>query len=88
MTFALLHGEERMVLGDRGYTRNDRNLEAERQLGEPVLAKPFKRMLASLRAKVEHPFRIVKRQLGCTKARYRGLFKNAHSNCTCCLHPC
>ncbi len=35
------------------------------------------RMLASLRAKVEHPFRIVKRQFGYTKVRYRGLFKNA-----------
>jgi IS5 family transposase len=35
------------------------------------------RMLASLRAKVEHPFRIIKRQFGYTKVRYRGLFKNA-----------
>jgi IS5 family transposase len=34
-------------------------------------------MLAPLRALVEHPFRIVKRQFGYTKVRYRGLFKNA-----------
>ena len=27
-------------------------------------------------AKVEHPFRVVKKQLGCVKARYRGLKKN------------
>jgi len=30
MTDALLHGEEDVVLGDRAYTRNDRNLAAER----------------------------------------------------------
>lgn len=91
MTDALLHGEERVVLGDRAYTRKDRNLEVERQEGEPVWAFPFKRkkgedlpaeqalhnrMLAALRAVVEHPFRIVKRQFGYTKVRYRGLFKN------------
>ncbi|PSL11684.1 DDE family transposase, partial [Marinobacterium halophilum] len=31
---------------------------------------------ASLRAKVEHPFRIIKCQFGFVKARYRGLKKN------------
>ena len=31
---------------------------------------------ASVRAKVEHPFRVVKQQFGFTKARYRGLAKN------------
>jgi IS5 family transposase len=31
---------------------------------------------ASLRAKVEHPFRILKRQFGFLKTRYRGLKKN------------
>ena len=31
---------------------------------------------ASLRAKVEHPFRVIKRQFGYTKTRYRGLAKN------------
>jgi len=31
---------------------------------------------ASIRAKVEHPFRIIKCQFGFTKARYRGLIKN------------
>ena len=31
---------------------------------------------ASIRAKVEHPFRIVKRQFGYVKTRYRGLSKN------------
>lgn len=31
---------------------------------------------ASIRAKVEHPFRVIKRQFGHMKVRYRGLFKN------------
>jgi transposase, IS5 family len=31
---------------------------------------------ASIRAKVEHPFRVIKRQFGYTKVRYRGLKKN------------
>lgn len=31
---------------------------------------------ASMRAIVEHPFRVIKRQFGFTKARYRGLAKN------------
>jgi len=80
------------VGGDRAYTRKDRNLATERQESEPVWAFPFKRkkgedlsaeqalynrMLASWRAVVEHPFRIVKRQFSYTQVRYRGLFKNA-----------
>jgi IS5 family transposase len=32
---------------------------------------------ASVRAKVEHPFRVIKRQFGFMKVRYRGLSKNA-----------
>ena len=31
---------------------------------------------ASVRAKVEHPFRVIKRQFGYVKVRYRGLAKN------------
>jgi transposase, IS5 family len=31
---------------------------------------------ASIRAKVEHPFRLIKRQFGHAKVRYRGLAKN------------
>nr|NLD41753.1 transposase [Actinomycetales bacterium] len=32
--------------------------------------------LASVRAKVEHPFLIIKRDFGYTKTRYRGIAKN------------
>ncbi|VCU67864.1 Transposase InsH for insertion sequence element IS5H [Pseudomonas synxantha] len=31
---------------------------------------------AQTRAKVEHPFRVIKRQFGCVKVRFRGLMKN------------
>ena len=38
--------------------------------------KRLNRLLAALRSAVEHPFRVVKRQFGYTKVRYRGLYKN------------
>ena len=36
----------------------------------------IERLKASIRAKVEHPFRVIKRQFGFVKVRYRGLAKN------------
>jgi IS5 family transposase len=78
----LLHGDEQIVLGDRGYSSKLRALDAPREDGQPLYAMPFRRKpkqdlphdqrqanrwLASLRAKVEHPFRVLKRQFGYTK---------------------
>jgi IS5 family transposase len=40
------------------------------------IAERVEKMKASIRAKVEHPFRVLKRQFGFTKVRYRGLAKN------------
>jgi IS5 family transposase len=40
------------------------------------LAEQAEKLKASVRAKVEHPFRVLKRQFGLTKVRYRGLAKN------------
>ena len=40
------------------------------------VAERVEKMKASVRAKVEHPFRVIKRQFGFTKVRYRGLAKN------------
>ena len=34
------------------------------------------KLKAGIRAKVEHPFRVIKRQFGHVKVRYRGLKKN------------
>jgi IS5 family transposase len=53
----------------------------ERRKLNPFIAPQFEalsleRCKASIRAKVEHPFRVLKRQFGYTKVRYRGLAKN------------
>ena len=40
------------------------------------LIDQLERLKASIRAKVEHPFRVIKRQFGYVKVRYRGLKKN------------
>lgn len=40
------------------------------------LLEKAEQIKASVRAKVEHPFRVVKQQFGHTKVRYRGLAKN------------
>ncbi len=39
------------------------------------------RIIAKVRAKVEHPFRVIKRQFGHVKTRYRGLAKNRAQSC-------
>ncbi len=44
-------------------------------LGE--LLDKTEKLKAGIRAKVEHPFRVIKRQFGYVKTRYRGLKKNA-----------
>ena len=92
VTDALLHGEEEIAFGDSAYASNERSLEADRTEGDIVWATPFKRAkgrdltdeqrrinrnMSSYRAKVEHVFRIVKRQFGYAKTRYRGLYKNS-----------
>ncbi len=40
------------------------------------LKEQLEKVKASIRAKVEHPFRVIKRQFGHVKGRYRGLAKN------------
>lgn len=89
---ALLHGEEEVAFGDSAYASNERSLEADRGEDDVVWATPYKRKrgagltdeqrrinrnMSSYRAKVEHVFRIVKRQFGYAKTRYRGLYKNS-----------
>jgi IS5 family transposase len=41
-----------------------------------VLKDKLEKIKASIRAKVEHPFRVIKCQFGHRKTRYRGLAKN------------
>jgi IS5 family transposase len=51
-------------------------LRAMKNKGERHYAQRWEHYKASLRAKVEHPFRVIKRQFGYIKVRYRGLAKN------------
>ncbi len=91
MMDACLHGEETIAFGDRGYHKANRTLEHFEKEGDLSILTPtkkpvggkltdeqkaFNRMLSAVRAIVEHPFRVVKRQFGFVKVRYRGLKKN------------
>lgn len=48
-------------------------------MSKPIdeLSDKVKFIKATIRAKVEHTFRVIKRQFGYVKARYRGLARNA-----------
>lgn len=87
----LLHGEERRVFADAGYQgiakreeHDGRNVEwhiamrpsKRRTLQEGSPEANIEHLKASIRAKVEHPFRYIKRVFGYDKVRYRGLEKN------------
>ena len=41
-----------------------------------ALVDKVEKLKAGIRAKVEHPFRVVKKQFGYVRVRYRGLKKN------------
>ena len=70
--------EEMQGKGDLGYliAAKPSVLKQIKRRGEQKLARELEHAKASLRAKVEHPFRVIKRQFGYTKVRYRGLVKN------------
>ena len=88
----LLHGKEQNVWADSGYrgaqTRVDRKGLKWHIAARPsdIAKMPDGRAKtklqkaehrkASVRAKVEHPFRVIKRQFGLVKVRFRGLQKN------------
>jgi len=91
---ALLHGDERVALGDAGYQgvekradnqgksvtwhvamkRSKRRALPSNKLGR--MLDNLERLKASVRAKVEHPFHVIKNLFGHRKTRYRGLAKN------------
>ena len=49
-------------------------LDKNRPIG--AILDEFERIKASIRAEVEHPFQVIRRQFGFMKVRYRGLKKN------------
>lgn len=94
-TAEVLHGEEKTVHLDAGYTGVEKREELkDREIDWVVATKPGKlkaipqesplgqrlrrleSVKASIRAKVEHPFHVVKNLFGYRKVRYRGLEKN------------
>jgi IS5 family transposase len=92
----LLHGEERKVWGAAGYQgQGDAIREAAPHAQDMTCRRTkFKNYVdeaakrknttkSRVRAKVEHPFRILKGIFGFDKLRYRGLRKNHNRLCAC-----
>src|SRR5213592_4520536 len=90
----LLHGEERKVWGDGGYQGQGETIRQAAPRAQDMTSRRVKyknfvdelqkaknRVKARVRAKVEHPFRILKRIFGFEKVRYRGIKKNHHRLC-------
>jgi IS5 family transposase len=90
----LLHGEERKVWGDGGYQGQTEAIKQAAPHAQDMTCKrtKFKNYVdeeakrknttkSSVRAKVEHVFRILKRVFGFDKTRYRGIAKNHHRLC-------
>jgi len=86
----LLREDDRAVFGDKGYVNNSLkraarkagvfwgvSLKASRQHPLTDSNKHFNHRMSSIRARVEHIFRVIKRQFGYTKVRYKGIAKNA-----------
>ncbi|MBI2779828.1 MAG: IS5 family transposase [Gammaproteobacteria bacterium] len=87
----LLHGDETRVWGDSAYTgqrevirrcasqaKDYTNQKGHRNRPLSEEQKAVNRTKSKVRAKVEHPFLVIKRIFGFAKTRYRGLDKNAH----------
>ena len=85
----LLHGDEKKVWGDGGYQGQGDAIRAAAPEAQDMTcrrtrykdgvdeeARRKNRTKSKVRAKVEWPFRILKRVFGFTKVRYRGLKKN------------
>jgi IS5 family transposase len=90
----LLHGEERKVWGDGGYQGQTDAIQQAAPHAQDMTCKRIKfknyvdeeakrknKTKSSVRAKVEHVFRILKRVFGFDKVRYRGIAKNHNRLC-------
>jgi IS5 family transposase len=87
----LLHGDETRVWGDAAYRGQTAAIRSRapaaadfthhcsaRKKGLSKRQREIHRAKARVRARVEHPFHVVKRIFGFAKVRYRGIAKNAH----------
>ena len=87
---ALLDGEEEVAFGDAGCRGVDKRADADAKVrwriamqawldkADPVdaLVNKVQYLKVSARAKVEHPFRVIKREFGYVRVRYWGLKKS------------
>ena len=89
---ALLHGKEEVVHADAGYIgaqqrvksgKREWHIAAKRGAVKAIKDAKLKQIVeeletlkARIRARVEHPFRVIKRQFGFMKVRFKGLAKN------------
>jgi len=87
----LLHGEETLVWGDSAYQGQGEVIRRHAPKAKDFTNRRYRykdtvdeeeraknRTKSSVRAKVEHPFLVIKRIFGFAKTRYKGLAKNAH----------
>jgi IS5 family transposase len=85
----LLHGNETSIWADKGYVSAEREAafngparfggvmrKAPKGGKLHLIEEPTNRFIAIVRAKIEHTFRVIKRQFSHVKTRYRGLAKN------------
>jgi transposase, IS5 family len=92
----LLHGKERKVWGDAAYQGQGEKMRAKAPGAQDMtsrrarykqvvdrLQRSKNRAKARVRSKVEHVFRVMKRQFGFDRVRYRGLAKNANRMFAC-----
>jgi IS5 family transposase len=96
----LLHGEERKVWGDGGYQGQADAIRAAAPEAQDMtcrrtryndsvdeLQRAKNRSKSRVRAKVEHPFRILKRIFGFEMTRYRGLARTTTGSAPASLWP-
>lgn len=87
----LLHGDEAKIWGDSAYQGQGDVIAACAPAAQDMTNRRYRRKgvvdeveraknktKSSVRAKVEHPFLVIKRIFGFAKTRYKGLAKNAH----------
>jgi IS5 family transposase len=81
----LLHGKERKVWGDAAYQGRGEKIRGKAPHAQIVdeLQRKKNRTKALVRSKVEHVFRVMKRQFGFDRVRYRDLAKNANRIFAC-----
>ena len=85
-----LHGDEKVIYGDKAYASRERKERAESRGVEWRVCRKasrgrklncadqsFNRKSNRVRARVEHSFGVIKHLWGYRKVRYRGLEKNA-----------